>query len=307
MTLSGNMISCTRNIGGVAGYAAFNSSLTNCYSTASITSSGLATSSNTRANGIVGYVLSGSSINNCYYLTGKLTVDGAIIQDSLFSGTAYIDGGGASFSTPPRTVGVSTTSGDDQRSGAKTATQMKPSLTNAQNGSSMYYGGTVTVNSVRFTGWDFNNVWTIDITKNDGYPILRSSLVAPSPTTVSITGKVSTGTTDLANVKISYTTGSSTGSVMTNASGNYTITVPHGSTFTITAIEKSGYVYTGQPPFGHYVISGKVYNFTMEPGKSNTGGYNAGQDDISISPMIAIIAVAAIGIGGGAFLFLRKR
>jgi hypothetical protein len=282
-------------------------SLTNCYNIGNIQSTGISQSSNVKLCGIAGSMTSGTSINNCYYGAGKLSVNGIVVTDALFSGTAYIDGGGASFSTPARA--------DYQNSGAKTLTQLLPSSANAQNGSSVYYTGVVTIGSARYAGWDFTNVWLIEPSISSGFPVLRSSFSTPGSGTVSVTGNIKAGTDNLTGVKVSYTTGMSGGEALTDASGNYSISVPSGSVFTITKIEKSGYKQTGVSPTGHYLTANATYNLTMTVGTpdsggsgDNKGGNSDGDDDSDMMILIIIAVVVLIVIAAAVyFLVLRKK
>jgi len=142
--------------GGIIGSAA-EVTIKNCYNvglvTATPTSDGKVT-----VGGIIGgaWVAYGeidkSIMSNCYFLEGKVSGNNMLDNENV-SSVLIIDDG---------------TARGNQKSGAKTATQMAPTLGNARSGNSIFYVGG--------GGWDFsaNGVWTIVNGENNGYPILRS-------------------------------------------------------------------------------------------------------------------------------------
>jgi len=152
--------------GGVVGIA-LSSTITDCYNTGSVSAS-LSSLSNAYAGGVVGYASTSTIITNCYYLIGQLKINGSAVSDKMVGyGSAAVDSG---IVTPARK-----TAAPDQRSGAKTSGEMRPSLSDAQNNNSIYLTGTTTPSGkTPITGWDFTNVWVVYPNLNGGYPILRS-------------------------------------------------------------------------------------------------------------------------------------
>jgi len=174
--------------GGIDGVTFLSSSIMNCYNTGSVTASSASSWASVYAGGIIGNVdvssltvsncystgstatsysssqythayaggiagnagLSSLTISNCYYLMGHIYKNGANMPDIICGGDKYTISNGGS-----------------QRSGPYSASQMAPTLQNAQNGSSIYYSGG--------GGWDFKNTWTISADMNDGYPTLRAA------------------------------------------------------------------------------------------------------------------------------------
>jgi uncharacterized repeat protein (TIGR02543 family) len=59
---------------------------------------------------------------------------------------------------------------------------MIPTLANAKSGNSIYYIG---VTDGTIDGWDFFNIWTLDPSKNNGYPILAQTPISITSTPVS--------------------------------------------------------------------------------------------------------------------------
>ena len=146
--------------GGIVGYVYTSSSysyMINCYNTGIIKSP-----SSANARGIAGRAFgAGATAINCYFLQGTAGTVG--------SAALAIDGA----SDPARK-----TDGPDQRSGARTAAEMRPDLADAKapdGGNSIYYTG----DTGGIAGWDFRSVWTIKPEENDGYPVLQSSFNAP--------------------------------------------------------------------------------------------------------------------------------
>ncbi|MCL2296202.1 MAG: hypothetical protein FWC29_03865 [Methanomassiliicoccaceae archaeon] len=137
---AGNVNSEGRTAGGIAGYA-YSSIIDNCYNAGNIVSG-------IWAGGIVGSAHE-ATISNCYFLEGTVS-DNKICGINVNS-LILNDG----------------SSTEDQSSGAKTASQMTPTLSNAQNNNSIYYVGS--------GGWDIgeNGLWIISKDKNKGYPILQ--------------------------------------------------------------------------------------------------------------------------------------
>lgn len=151
--------------GGIIGDAGGNIEILNSYSLGSISTVSLY-DRYAVSGGIIGglYTYRTATIVNCYYAEGKLRENGNTTQDNLvgvqqFSGTCIIDG----TSTPARL--------SSQTSGAMAALNMRPALSTAQSGSSIYYTGTTTNIRGTFNGWDFSDIWGIYPTLNDGYPI----------------------------------------------------------------------------------------------------------------------------------------
>jgi hypothetical protein len=129
---------------------------------------------------------------------------------------------------------------------------MAPSLADARNGDSIYFTGTTTVNSKPVEGWDFNDIWTIVQGLNNGYPILLSSVCT-------VKGTVTDGTVPIKGAVVLYNGTSTT----TDSEGKYTITAEYGSTVTITAVTKSGYIVNGDMPSPFTMAEDHVQDFMM--------------------------------------------
>jgi len=151
--------------GGIFGNA---SSLTmeNCYNTNSVAADATSTAegdgghslSQEYAGGIVGSAY-GVTISYCYFLEGTSNTIGHTDSPPLVDDGSDISSG--------------------QESGAKTESEMKPTLEDARGGHSIYYTGT--------GGWDFTNVWSIDSNTNGGYPHFGDA--APENKDIVLTGK----------------------------------------------------------------------------------------------------------------------
>jgi len=120
-----------------------------------------------------------------------------------------------------------------------------------------------------------------------------------------LTGTVTSGSSGLAGVTITYTGGSTT----TDAQGNYTISgLPHGSIISITGVTKSGYAVNESMPPAFTMTENKVQNFTIQ--SNSSGNTNSGESPGGSGidrTLIAIAAAAIIGIGAVAyFFFIRK-
>ena len=83
--------------------------------------------------------------------------------------------------------------------------------------------------------WDFNNIWAID--EGENYPFLQ--WMALSEATCTISGSVTLDGAGLENVRILVSEGTDT---TTDGSGNYTVTVDHGWSGTVTP-EKAGHAF----------------------------------------------------------------
>jgi len=160
------------NIGGLVGYN-HTSKITNCYSMANVTGT------NNQSGGLVGYSISSSIIENCYSTgnvtgynycggfvgcnhTSKITncySIGAVSANKYFSGfVGYIYS-----STIISSYYDSETSGysDTGKGTPKTTAEMKQQET--------------------FAGWDFDTVWAMDSSINDGYPYLLWQVTDATP------------------------------------------------------------------------------------------------------------------------------
>ena len=216
--------------------------ISNCYSTGSVNAS--SPSYNAVAGGTVGYagVSSSMTITNCYFIGGQ------IIADSIGDGTVTIDGNGGGAS-------------GNQSSGAKSPSDMAPSLEDAKDGDSIYYTGSTIVNSETIYGWDFEGTWTIVSGVNDGYPIL-SSLPLPlpeAPESKTLTGTVWGEGIPLSGAIISYNGTSTT----TGLDGKYAITVGAESLVVITDINRDGYTVDQALPMMIKMTDNKVQDFEM--------------------------------------------
>jgi len=143
-----------------------NAKMINCYNTGMIIQNTPNDLTN-RASGIVGQLQTTASATlvNCYCLADSMIQNGNVLIDRISQGgDVALDG----TSTPERL--------SIQVSGAKTSAQMKPLLSVAQAGVSVFYAGsTVTAASGTFTGFDFVNTWSVDPAKNNGFPFLVNS------------------------------------------------------------------------------------------------------------------------------------
>jgi len=181
-TVSSSTSQHSQRAGGIASHAI--GPIVNCYSTGnvSVSSSG---GQIAHAGGIAGDTR--NTIVNCYFISGTISKGGSVVSDVLFGNspvypiTAVTDG----ISTPPRLTTP------NQSSGAKSASDMKPTLIAAQSNASIYYTGTtvttidngVSAQPTTETGWDFFNVW--DITSGS-YPQLRPFAEEPEINFVSM-------------------------------------------------------------------------------------------------------------------------
>jgi len=197
--------------GGIAGNAYY-SAIENCYNTASAAAEAHNTAC---AAGILGLANGSVTVVSCYSIGGPITASAsptAVDDGGVSHLRAYAAGiiGLSSSSTITccyflentvfgnATVGsadsLSSTLEDgdaaaNQVSGAKTAYQMTPTLSNAQNGNSIYYDGSEV--------WDFTNTWTIVEETNGGYPVLIAFIETgpEGPTSYDVTLTPGTGYT----------------------------------------------------------------------------------------------------------------
>jgi hypothetical protein len=153
------------------------SAITNCYNTGKVAAELLRSdeyvaSAKLYAGSIAGSIflpepqskmIIASMITNCYFLKGQLTVNGTDVADAVTGeGESTVDG---NADGKPRE--------GSKGSGAKETEQLRPSLNAAKIGESIFFIDPTEINSVDVDGWNFNDVWTIDLVENDGYPILR--------------------------------------------------------------------------------------------------------------------------------------
>ena len=243
--------------GGIAGYAYASSNsqspidMINCYSIGTVAAS---SQGNAYAGGIASYI--GSMLNvkitNCYFLEGQITLRGAPYADKICDYAEWaivVDGYDYATERP----GI-------QGSGAKSASDMRPSIGDAAAGNSVYFTGTTTVGSAIVNGWDFDNVWTIVAGANDGYPILRALIVSGEFDNKTLSGVVTVGAYPVAGATVSY----NGTSVTTDSSGRYAITVPYGTVVTITGVTKAGHALITSLPPAFTLTSDIVQNFTMD-------------------------------------------
>ncbi|MCL2607372.1 MAG: hypothetical protein FWD92_02290 [Methanomassiliicoccaceae archaeon] len=165
---SGTSSSRTARAGGIAGETS--NVIRNCYSVGTVTAQ-TANNNVPLAGGIAGSVsASAARIANSYYLQDSVMVNGTVLSQLIGGGNSTainnIDGGTLAHN-PPRAQ-------NQMSSAAKTADQMRPSIETAANNGSIYYTGTVGTGSSAIPGWNFNRTWTIDPSKNNGFPILQS-------------------------------------------------------------------------------------------------------------------------------------
>ncbi|MDR2698406.1 MAG: hypothetical protein LBB30_01845 [Candidatus Methanoplasma sp.] len=214
--------------GGIQGGVPYevSSIITNCYNIGQVTAVSTANPPYYSTSSPAGIVGRGPFNGAFVWVTNCYTLDGTATNVIICLGLAASDGGPDVTPRP-----------GPQGSGAKTASEMKPSLADAQNDLSIYYIGTTTVNFQSVPGWDFVNVWDVDPGVNSGYPTLRAPTDTGEPSTKTVTGTVTDGTNPLGDVTISF----NGTSVTTNLGGQYVITAEEGETVTITGIAKAGY------------------------------------------------------------------
>ena len=156
----------TRNAraGGIAGYGAASISFVNTYNTGNVSTS--AVGGNQYAGGILG-----NAANATVLIINSYFPQGIVASNVICAlGGPTVDGGSLGASTPTRKDGTGAPGEPDQRSNtAKAVADMKPALSAAAAGNTIYYVGTTGT----VIGWDFDTIWTIDPAINDGYPILR--------------------------------------------------------------------------------------------------------------------------------------
>ena len=156
-------------VGGISG-TLYTCLMVNCYSTGIVNAVRSTGTNAQRASGIGGgNVTGGPGVVNCYFLTATLKHNGVTQPDTISNpatgtiSSIYIDG----VSVPPRLVSP------NQSSGAKTNSELMPSLSNAKAGTTVFYTGVTT--NAKFgdqDGWDFNYVWSIDPAINGGFPYI---------------------------------------------------------------------------------------------------------------------------------------
>ena len=170
---------CAGGIVGVAGrYMDATSgslmTISNCYNSGPVAVSTNGSPQGMLVGGISGVTESSTRstvITNCYFLQGMLQKNGVTVADVLYGGgLATVDGNSSGMQ-----------GSGAQWSGAKSATEMRPALSAAQSGNSVYCTGVTLVNQQVVQGWDFYNTWAIDPGANNGYPVLASSSAGGSP------------------------------------------------------------------------------------------------------------------------------
>jgi len=278
--------------GGMIGYSTYSGSnltaITNCYNIGPISVPAAGS-----CGGIIGFLSTSGTVINCYYLTNMLSKGGVLATDSLGTNPSVDDG----TETPERKTGAGTDP-DQNSSTAKSAGDMTPSLLNAMNNDSIYFTGTTGSTA----GWDFINTWIIVDGTNDGYPVL-----AAFQPTVTVSGTVTGPSGPLSGAEITYTGGSAT----TASDGTYSFTVASGQIVTISSVTLSGYEIDPSTPvpnnLGAVTSDRSNVDFSMSstPSPSPPPG---GDDDpgMSLTMIIAIVAVIAVIGGAAAFWFIRK-
>jgi len=121
--------------------------------------------------GIAGNVSNSSArMANVYFLQNTVVANGVTMNQLTAGGTTSavnnIDGGALAHNPLRLVPQMSYT--------AKTVEQMKPDIEVAKNNGSIFYTGTIGAGTAAITGWNFDTIWTIDPTKNNGFPILQS-------------------------------------------------------------------------------------------------------------------------------------
>jgi len=212
--------------------------ISNCYSTGTVSTTHVSPNSS-MAGGIATSGGSGVKIINCYFLSGQIKKNGVTITDIITDRpNAVIDGS----SVPNRIAG--------QDSGAKSSTQMSPTLSTAQAGTSIFFTGT-TNNTI--SGWNFNTIWTI-VPSVSPYPLLIGLVpsidIKSTPTNLNI----------LSEVLWTYTINATAGGTPTGIS--YAVSGAPWLSF-------SGNVLSGTAPILNVGEVSRAYNVTITASKAN--------------------------------------
>ena len=158
-------------VGGVVGEATGSATITNCYNTGDVTSTA---TSNAYVGGVVGRAdasIGTTTITNCYN-TGDVT--------STATSNAYVGGvvgrAVASFGTTTITncyYGANCQSSVGGKNGADVPGQAEHSTTLTANSPKTLSWYTTESNWDPDSPWDFENVWVLDASENNGYPNLK--------------------------------------------------------------------------------------------------------------------------------------
>gem|GEM_PF-5009215 len=255
------------SLGGIAGFTSIGTdgwiSLENAYNTGDIASTGFAWS-DMNVGGIFGHISSSSgsavwaSFVNCYYLDG--TADNLYGQISASGGSSvalFVDGvdiTAAGFDPMIAFAGVrgGTIDFDQWSWWPKTVAEMTPTLSDAQNGDSVFFTGSTTFNpgsgNMTVDGYDFVNVWTIWAHLNNGNPVLDHFV---QPFTINGTVICSVDGLPVDGVTVTYTFDvGGGGTATTDINGEYTINVPEGAIVTIT-MTKTDFRFQNIPPLAY--------------------------------------------------------
>ena len=175
---TGTVTGSSRIVGGVVGAAGTNTTITNCYNIGNVTSTATGLS---YVGGVVGNASSSATVTNCYN-TGSVRGSGDYVGGVV--------GDAGSNTTITNCYNTGSVSGSSNIGGVVGRATSNVSITNC------YYGGGVTetpgsygtylsdiedsaktlpwyTNSSNWNpgdSWDFENVWTLDQGRNDGYP-----------------------------------------------------------------------------------------------------------------------------------------
>jgi hypothetical protein len=167
-TYSTGTVQGSSEVGGLVGFMAYGSSVVKTsFSTSNVTGSG------NEVGGLIGSLQSGQ-VQNCY-ATGDVTGSnrvGGLVGEALWSASVT-----SSFSNGFVTGQGGQTGGLIGRNQQSSATDSYWDIeTSGQNSSAGGSPRTTAemLDESTFSGWDFNNIWSIDPEFNDGYPYLTA-------------------------------------------------------------------------------------------------------------------------------------
>lgn len=238
--------------------------------------------------GLAGY--SSGEIDNCF-ATGSidsLPASGGLVgssrTDSKIS-NSYAAVSGVDYGLSKNYVTVTNSFYDSSISGCSDTGYGSPTASVSMKLKSVYLNA----------GWDFDNIWGISSSINDGYPHLRhfaDSLVSSvsTPTASVVSGNINQGTTvtlatETKDAIIYYTTD---GSTPTTSSAIYTQAIAITTDTTIKAIAiKEGMTDSAVAIFSYTVLGSKKTTISISDAKAEPGDTVTLTLDISNNPGIA--------------------